>query len=137
MKRLFFIILSFVLVTSCTHKDKGFIPERLLTEHEMIDIMTDVQIIEADINYQKTQERERIAELERLRDEGDTVVIMYKDFLAISRDCYEQLFEHYGINDSIFNQNVRYYTERPATLEIIMDSVMQRLISSVPRPTNH
>ena len=32
-------------------------PERVLSEREMIDIMTDVQIIEADINYRKTQEK--------------------------------------------------------------------------------
>ena len=31
-------------------------PERLLTEREMIDVLTDVQIIEADINYQKRNE---------------------------------------------------------------------------------
>jgi hypothetical protein len=45
----------------------------------------------------------------------------------MSRDYYAQLFEHYGITDSIFEQNLKYYTERPAELEKIMDSVMQRL----------
>ena len=59
MKRFSLIILLFVLVTACGgHKDKGFIPDRLLTEQEMIDLMTDVQIIEGDITYQKTRERE-------------------------------------------------------------------------------
>lgn len=137
MKRLLLIILSFVLITACGHKDKGFIPERLLSEQEMIDLMTDVQIIEADINYQKSQEHERNAELERQREEGDTVVILQKDFAQITRDCYDQLFEHYGITDSIFTQNIRYYTERPAILERIMDSVMQHLTSLAPQPTNH
>ena len=94
-------------------------PERLLSEQEMIAIMTDVQIIEADINYQKTQEREQ--------QENDSVKIIPKDYVRMSRDYYTQLFEHYGITDSIFSQNMRYYTERPAVLEKIMDSVVQRL----------
>lgn len=88
-------------------------PERVLSEREMIDIMTDVQIIEADINYRKTQERE-----------ADNTP---KDFRQLTQSYYDQLFEHYGITDSIFSQNMRYYTERPALLEKIMDSVFQRL----------
>ena len=119
MKRLVLLSLLFVLATACGHKDKGFIPERLLSEQEMINIMTDVQIIEADINYQKSQEREQ--------EPNDTIKIIPKDYVKLSRDYYAQLFEHYGITDSIYEQNLKYYTERPAELEKIMDSVMQRL----------
>ena len=119
MKRLVLLSLLFVLAIACGHKDKGFIPERLLSEQEMINIMTDVQIIEADINYQKSQEREQ--------EPNDTIKIIPKDYVKMSRDYYAQLFEHYGITDSIFEQNLKYYTKRPAELEKIMDSVMQRL----------
>ena len=119
MKRLVLLSLLFVLAIACGHKDKGFIPERLLSEQEMINIMTDVQIIEADINYQKSQEREQ--------EPNDTIKIIPKDYVKMSRDYYAQLFEHYGITDSIFEQNLKYYTERSAELEKIMDSVMQRL----------
>ena len=119
MKRVLLLSLLFVLATACGHKDKGFIPERLLSEQEMVDIMTDVQIIEADINYQKTQEHEP--------NPNDTIKIIPKDYVKISGNYYSQLFEHYGITDSIFEQNLKYYTERPAELEKIMDSVMQRL----------
>lgn len=103
-----------LLFSTCENKSKLFVPERLLTEPEMIDIMTDVQIIEADLNYRKTQDR----------DQGATPV----DYSRLTRSFYDQLFEHYGITDSIFEQNIRYYTERPATLEKIMDSVSQRLL---------
>ena len=92
-------------------------PERLLTEQEMIDVMTDVQIIEADLNYQKSREREL----------SDSIKIEPKDYVKLSKEYYSQLFEHYGITDSIFSQNIRYYTERPEALEHIMDSVMNRL----------
>ena len=122
MKRLSIIILCFVLATACGHKDKGFKPDRLLTEEEMITIMVDVQIIEAEINYQKQQERER--------DPNDTTAITPKDYLKMSRKYYNQLFEHYGITDSILEQNMRYYTEHPEVLERIMDSTMQRLIKA-------
>jgi len=104
-------------------------PERLLSEQEMIAIMTDVQIIEADINYQKTQEREQ--------QENDSVKIVPKDYVRMSRDYYTQLFEHYGITDSIFSQNIRYYTERPVVLEKIMDSVMQRLVREQSTYSTH
>jgi len=119
MKRLVLLSLFFVLATACGRKDKSFMPERLLNEKEMIDIMTDLQIIEADINYQKILEREQ--------QEKDSVKIVPKDYISITREYYAQLFEHYGITDSIFSQNMRYYTERPAVLEKIMDSVVQRL----------
>ena len=92
-------------------------PDRLLTEQEMIDLMADVQIIEADINYQKTQEREH----------KDSIPSKPIDPVKLSRLYYDQLFEHYGITDSIFKQNIKYYSERPDVLEKIMDSVVQRL----------
>ncbi len=126
MKRLSIIIICFVLATACGHKDKGFKPDRLLTEHEMITIMADVQVIEADINHQKQQERER--------DPNDTTPVVPKDYLKMSREYYAQLFEHYGITDSIFSQNMQYYTERPEVLERIMDSVTQRLLKASNEP---
>ena len=114
MRKILILFVFFVLAIFFGCKDKGVLPERLLTEQEMIDIMTDVQIIEADINYRKTQETNT-----------DTVPIDYK---ALSQSYYTQLFDHYGITDSVFSQNMLYYTEHPAQLEKIMDSVLQRLV---------
>jgi hypothetical protein len=121
MKKVVVLVLLFVLAAACGRKD-SFIPDRLLTEQEMVDIMADVQIIEADINHQKTQER----------DANDSIKTEPKDFVRISEEYYRQLFEHYQITDSIFTQNIRYYTERPAVLERIMDSVVQRLTREQP-----
>ena len=121
MKKVVVLVLLFVLAAACGRKD-SFIPDRLLTEQEMVDIMADVQIIEADINHQKTQER----------DANDSIKTEPKDFVRISEEYYRQLFEHYQITDSIFTQNIRYYTERPAVLERILDSVVQRLTREQP-----
>ena len=117
MKGLIYILFVLLLLTACGHKDKGFMPERLLTEEEMIDVMTDVQIIEAEINYQKSLDRE----------EGAATVAA--DYQAMAQSYYDQFYEHYGITDTIFSQNIRYYTERPTVLERIMDSVVQRLVN--------
>ena len=114
MKRLFLIAMTLLLLSACGNKEKSSTPPGLLTEQEMIDVMTDVQIIEADINHQKAKEHE--------------VGTPPKDYIKITRSYYQQLFEHYDINDSIFTQSMRYYTEQPEVLERIMDSVMQRLI---------
>ena len=95
-----------LLLASCADKSNTFKPERLLTEQEMIAVMTDVQILEADMNRRKADGK---------RIDG------------MAESYYNQLFEHYGITDSIFNQNLRYYTEHPEVLEKIMDSVTQRL----------
>lgn len=117
MKRFVVIFFCLLLFSACGNKSKPFVPDRLLTEQEMIDILTDVHIIEADINYQRNQDREQ----------RDSIRTKSLDYGLLSRIYYEQLFEHYGITDSIYRQNLRYYTEQPATLEAIMDSVTQRL----------
>ena len=126
MKRLPIIILCFVLATACGGRDKSFKPDRLLNEQEMIAIMADVQVIEAEINYEKQKERER--------DPDDTTFVAPKDYLKMSREYYGQLFEHYDITDSIFSQNMQYYTERPEVLERIMDSVTRRLMKAANEP---
>lgn len=115
MKRLFIIALVLLLFSACEDKSKNVKPSRLLTEKEMIDIMTDVQIIEADINYNKSNGVEV----------GDKPKVYYR-----------QLFEHYGITDSIFNENMRYYTYEPETMERIMDSVTLRLTKEQSKKGN-
>ena len=106
MKQVVIAIVLLFLLAACENKSKTVMPSHLLTEQEMIAIMYDVQILEADMNYRKSNGK------------------MIGD---MPREYYQQLFEHYGITDSIFNQNMRYYTQDPATMERIMDSVMERL----------
>ena len=106
MKQVVIAIVLLFLLATCENKSKTVMPSHLLTEQEMIAIMYDVQILEADMNYRKSNGK------------------MIGD---MPREYYQQLFEHYGINDSIFNQNMRYYTQDPPIMERIMDSVMERL----------
>ena len=116
MKQVVIAIVLLFLLAACGNKSKTIMPSRLLTEQEMIAIMYDVQILEADMNY-------RISNGKMIGD--------------MPKEYYQQLFEHYGITDSIFDENMRYYTRDPATMERIMDSVTQRLTSSAPQQSDH
>ena len=76
-----------------------------MTEQQMVDIMTDSYLIEAILNQRRS---------------------VGKDVSVYQRTYYDQLFEHYGITDSIFEMNMNYYSHEMATLERIMDSVTRR-----------
>lgn len=100
------ILMLLISFASCHPKDKTPKPDVLIDVAQMIDLMTDLQIIEADLNYRRSN-AENIG--------------------ALTESYYAQVFEHYGITDSIFSQNMAYYTHYPETLERIMDSVTLRL----------
>ena len=79
----------------------------LLNENQMVDVITDVQIMEAAIAYKKNINQPT----EYMKTIG-----------------YDTLFSHYGITDSIFKANmVYYYDVEPLTLVRIYDSVEARL----------
>ena len=100
-------ILLVLLGLSCCNRDKVRKPEVFLKEQQMIDVMTDAYLIEAKLNLMKS--------------EGT-------DVSQLQEDYYDQLFEHYGITDSLFEQNMYYYTYHPDVLERVMDSVNKRLL---------
>lgn len=105
-KRLFLILTVFFLV-SCDSKPKRTVPSVFLTEPQMVDVMTDVQLMEAIISYKKNVNQKTAY----LKTQG-----------------FDTVFAHYGINDSIFKENVKYYNDvEPQTLIRIMDSVEVRL----------
>lgn len=106
MKRcLFLTALAALLFFSCARKPEKK-PDVLLTEQQMVEVLADSYLLEAELNTRKSR--------------GE-------DVKGLQRTYYDQLFEHYGITDSIFDQNMRYYTYTPAVLERIMDSVTRRL----------
>lgn len=108
-KFLLFLALALVLLASCSSKKKIEEPEPLLTEQQMIDVLTDSYLIEAMLNKKKTA-GENVASLQ----------VIY----------YDQLMEHYGITDSIFDANMEYYSHDLVTLERIMDSVNNRFLKA-------
>ena len=107
MKRRWWIVLLLLVASCASHGVKK--PEVFLDEPQMIDVMTDAYLIEAQLNQMKGAGKD-VAELQ----------VLY----------YEQLFEHYGITDSIFEQNLDYYTHHPDVLERVMDSVTNRFVKA-------
>ena len=107
MKVKFFLILLFVSFFLSCRNEKKPAPEVLLSEPQMVDVMTDVQILEATISYKKNTNQKTA---------------------YIKTVGYDTLFTHYGITDSIFKENLQYYNDvDPHTLIRIMDSVEARL----------
>lgn len=74
----------------------------------MVDVLMDVQIMEATISYKKN---------------------VNQLTAHIKNVGYDTLFSHHGITDSIFKENMTYYNEfEPQTLIRILDSVEARLL---------
>ena len=95
--------MALLALVSCTDREKR--PEVFINEPQMIDVLTDAYLIEAQLNLKKSAGI---------------------DVTDLQIAYYEQLFDHYGITDSIFEQNMAYYTRQPAVLERMMDSVTNR-----------
>ena len=102
---LFLFVICFFL--SCSTEKKKQAPTVLLTEPQMIDVMTDVEIMEGIISYKRNANQKT-------------------EYLKIVG--YDTLFAHYGITDSIFKENISYYYSiEPQTFTNILDSVEMRL----------
>ena len=100
--------MALFLLVSCSSEKKKQAPAVLLSETEMVDVLTDVQIMESAIAYKKNINQPT----ENLKTIG-----------------YDTLFSHYGITDSIFKENLTYYYDaEPQTLIRIVDSVEARLL---------
>ena len=108
MKKALLLLFVICFFFSCDSEKKRPAPTVLLTEPQMVDVMMDVQIMEATISYKKNVNQKT----EYLKTVG-----------------YDTLFAHYGITDSIFKENLTYYYDvEPQTLIRIVDSMEARLL---------
>ena len=107
MKKSLFLLFVICFFFSCSSEKKKQAPSVFLSEPQMVDVLTDVQIMEATISYKKNANQKT----EYLRTIG-----------------YDTLFAHYGITDSIFKENLKYYNSyEPHTFIRVLDSVEARL----------
>ena len=98
--------LVLLLLLSCDNKKTEVTaPSVLLTEEQMIDVMSDVYVLENAINHR----RGKGIKVTNLKSKG-----------------FDAIFSHYGINDSIFSLNMDYYNENPEKMRLVMDSVNAR-----------
>ena len=108
-KCLIILALTLLALPSCMNSEKVKKPEVFLEEQQMIDVLFDSYLIEAELNQMKAAG---------------------KDVSSLQSVFYEELFEHYGITDSIFEQNMYYYSHHPDILERMMDSVTNRFVKA-------
>jgi hypothetical protein len=111
-KYFYFVLLSLFLIgigitPSCSNSEKQkFVPETMLSEEEMISIMTDLHLVEAALS------------LRRNRGQSTNDV---KDL------WFAQLFEQHKTTATIFEENLSFYNEQPEKMEKILEEVMANL----------
>jgi len=101
-------LLLLPLLFSCYHVNKLEIvaPDHLLSEDEMVSILTDVQIAEAALIYRRTH---------RIEQQG------------FREAAYQKIFSNYGITAKILNENINYYNNDPEKMEVIYEKVLAKL----------
>lgn len=106
------IILFLLLVTlvSCYNENKPPViePERLLSEKELISVLTDIQIAESIVIHNQKNH----AKL------GDG----YNDSL------FQVVFDQYGITGELLRENLNYYNINPRFMEGVYNEVLANLI---------
>lgn len=104
------LILLFCALLSLTYSCKKQLtknkPVIVLTEEQLIAVMTDAQILEAALNHK--------------RNIGQSTT-------ELKSVWYNQLFERYQITNQIFEDNLNYYAENPGKMESILEEVLARL----------
>lgn len=105
--RVLFILLL-PLLFSCYHENqvKVEVPEHLLSESDMVSIITDIQLTEGALTYRRTR---------RIEQQG------------FRKSAYKQIFSTYGISAKILNENFNYYNNDPEKMELIYEQVLAKL----------
>lgn len=111
LKHLIFFPLFFLLV-SCYNENKPATlkPEPLLSEKELVEIITDIQIAEGVI----------VHHLQNKRKSTDG----FKDSI------FQVVFDHYGISSKLFRENINYYNTMPKVMEDVYEDVLTNLSKS-------
>jgi hypothetical protein len=108
MIRTILFILLLPVFFSCYHENQPevTVPEQLLSEDEMVLIITDIQLAEGALTYRRTR---------RVEQQG------------FRESAYKKIFSNYGITAKILNENVNYYNSDPERMELIYEKVLANL----------
>ncbi len=107
MNKLVFALIVIFSLTSCynTNNSKPDEPEIFLSRLQMVEIMTEVQLIEASFNIKNN------------RSNADELKPKY----------YEKILKQYGITIQQLKDNIDYYNNYPKIMEEIYESVLANL----------
>ena len=98
------IIALTLWLTSCSSNEK---PKNLIDESTMVNIMTDIHLIEAEINNIHLQHQ-------------DSSVFMYQKMKV-------QLLKKYNADTAVFNASFKYYILNPGKMKPIYAEVKKKL----------
>ena len=82
-------------------------PDPFLTEDQLVGVLTDLQLAEAVINY------DRLQKITNKRDFKDTI--------------YNLIFKHYNITAEQLSDNLDYYNFDPKNMERLYEEVLSNL----------
>ena len=107
-KYIVFFLLTFILFSCYTeNKPPHDKPQTFLSEKEMVEILTDIQLAEGVLVYHR----------QKLADPSDQC----KDSL------FQAVFDHYGISGEVLRENINYYNTNPKLMEKLYEKVLTNL----------
>lgn len=89
------------------------VPQGVLPEDKMVDLMTDVYLMEGYY--------------------ADETMYHFDSMPIQIRESYDELFQKYGITQAEFDSNLMYYFHRPETYTSIQQQVLDRLNQDAPK----
>ncbi len=100
--------LVLLMLNACYHINENEIvkPDNFFDKQKMVNILTDAQIVEGALNYNRIN-RVNVTELKE--------------------EYYNQVFIKYNITANDFKQNMDFYNSKPEVLEEILDDVLEKL----------
>ena len=102
MKRLQLFIIPLLLLTAC---QKNKLPEGVLDEQRMINVLADLSVID-----------------------GYMSSLMYTDTLRIEgRSYYATVYKNHNISREIFDKSLKYYSNQPVLLDSMYSKVTRKL----------
>ena len=109
MSRIFSFIFILIILTSCYNENKKVPeePSHFLSEDELVEIMTDVQLAEAILSFDKSH---KSAKKEDFKD-----------------SVYKVIFNKYNITAEQLTDNITYYNNDPKNMERLFEVVMSNL----------
>lgn len=104
------LILALGLILSLSgcyniNKETVFVPADLITQEDLINILTDIQLVEA----------------------GFTISENRKYITELKPKYYQTVFDNYGITLIQLRENINYYQSDPKIMEEIYESVLANL----------
>gem|GEM_PF-869777 len=100
------LIATAIMSGSCSHRKPDNPSTIAISQDKMTDMMFDVQILEAYLSNK--------------RSAGQNIN-------GLREILFDQLFEHHGVNDVIFAENLDYYNSNIESMESIMKEVSRRI----------